>query len=238
MNPPLELIPEGDWFCAPCLSIRPNLRSRASDSDMPTTSSMSQETSQRRVIARTNFSERVRRNVNASRDMTSRAIESVIARIVPPLAAGPVRKRATTFQRKRRKTKFKRRKRRRTVKRKTKTVSSAVKTEPGSASADTASPRKKTTKRRRKTTRRKKRRVLKKPVKYRSYYTFKKKIQLTNNTAKERIIKRILNTDTSKVSTSGTSGRVSENLNHFNYSLMDRDNEEFAPANFDLIVNK
>ncbi len=235
LNPPLEFIPEGDWFCGPCSSSRSHNRSRASNNQMQTSSSRSQATSERRVIARTYFSERVRRNVNANRNNMNRSIEAVISRIIPETR--PVRAR-TIFRRKRRKVKFKRRKTR-TIKKRTvkKSPSSEVKIEPGTSksSKETKETRKKSKKRRKI---RRKRRVGKKPTKYRSYYTFKKKIQLTSNTAKGRIIQRILNTNTSRASSSGTSNRANDNLNHFNYALMDRDNEEFAPANFDFIVNK
>ncbi|RNA20756.1 PHD and RING finger domain-containing 1, partial [Brachionus plicatilis] len=56
LNPPIAEIPEGEWFCPQCITRRLNH-----------TEPSSSHPNQRRLIARTNFAERVRRNVNENR---------------------------------------------------------------------------------------------------------------------------------------------------------------------------
>jgi predicted ATPase with chaperone activity len=67
LNPTLEQIPEGDWFCEPCLTSRASLTNIQLGEVMPSTSAAADRTIRRRVIARTNLSERVRRRVVANR---------------------------------------------------------------------------------------------------------------------------------------------------------------------------
>lgn len=98
LTPSIDDIPEGEWFCPECVRSRQartaNFRIQE---DLPTTSRNA--LNERRVIARTNFSERVRRNVNENR--RARDFLSLDTELpFPPMPVLRVKKKKRTIKRK------------------------------------------------------------------------------------------------------------------------------------------
>lgn len=179
LNPPIADIPEGEWFCPECIRI-----GRGRNNNQP-----SDNNTQVRIIARTNFAERIRRNVNANRRSYLNEIEN---RVI-------VRKRSTRkFIKRKRVKKFKRRKT--TKKKKLLTKKEGfIKNEPCTSSSLSKPKRRikrkvkrKKAKRVKKTTNLLKLNVLK----------IKNKYKLSNRTPNERILKRIISQHEQKINDS------------------------------------
>lgn len=215
LDPPLDFIPEGDWYCERCAERR----------GVPTTSTALPD-HPRRVIARTNFSERVRRQVNANRGILPTTSSTTASRSLTR-APSTVKKRRV-----RRKVTRKRRVvKRKTTKKKPTTLNKALKEAASKKQAKSSG----VTRRKRRTKKRTKRKSAaakrRKPAQRRSYNLFKKKLKLTSKTAKERIIKKILEGDESiEATTSGA--KIGQERNDFNDRLLDMDNRDFVSVGY------
>ncbi|CAF0943076.1 unnamed protein product [Brachionus calyciflorus] len=201
LNPAVDEIPEGEWFCPECVR---SGRGR----NVPTTSENT------RTIARTNFAEQVRRNVE------NRRTRSVLNDIEnKPRVRRTFKK---IVRRKKRRVKRIRRKTTKSIKKEP-----GIKTEPGSC---LLTP-KKTVRRKRKYKRRKVKRVKTKKTSTKTnllklnVLNIKKKYKLSNRTPKERILKQIINQQEKKMSDVIPS---SEKLSNNFHGIRSVDDEDLA----------
>lgn len=204
----IDDIPEGEWFCAECVRIGRGRNQTATTSN----------NTQVRIIARTNFAERIRRNVNANRNTRS-VLDEIENRVL--VTRRPIRRRVIRRKRVKRV-----KKRKTTSKKKSKIKKEAnIKIEPGTSSSKSKPKAKRRVKRRRIKKRVTKRTKSKTNLLTLNVLKIKNKYKLSNKTSKERILKRIINENDKKLSDLIPS---SEKLSNTFHGFRCVDDEDYA----------
>jgi PHD and RING finger domain-containing protein 1 len=258
LNPPLEMIPEGDWFCREC-----RRQNRSSSSSHPTLrinsvipqTSRSTNSNTRRVIARTDFSERIRKRVNRNRsfqpivshvdyrlnhdfddeedeDFVDEKMDNQLRTSKPIRSI--VKKKAKSTGKKRVK---RRRKKRKSTKKKTATTIKAALSVKLVKKAARIRKRKVRRKKKPKTTSTRLGAVIEKANKFKRFKTYKKKVlkSLTNRTPKERLMRKMFeNGEEEQTEPLIMSKRTVEQQlddNSYILALLDQDNQNFVPDN-------